>query len=75
MCDFRSLRLLGNVIECFLDQYSVAGEWLNHLSGVGEGHHRDLIDRLETIDWLHGRRDVLRRSRDRSDADTPGPDR
>jgi len=54
MSDFCSLRLLGNVIECFLDQYSVAGEWLNQLSGVGEGHHRDLIDRLQTIDCFTG---------------------
>jgi hypothetical protein len=49
MCDLRSFRLFGNVIECFFDLYSVAGERLNQLSGVGEGHHCDLIDKFETI--------------------------
>jgi hypothetical protein len=54
MLDVCSFSLLWNVIERLLDQYSVAGQRLNHLSGVGEGHHCDLIDRFQTIDCFTG---------------------
>jgi hypothetical protein len=54
MCDFRSFRLLWNVIERCLEQYSVTSERLNQLSRVSEGHYCDLIDRFETIDCFTG---------------------
>jgi hypothetical protein len=54
MCDVRSFRLLWNVIERALDQYAIASKRLNQFSGVGEGHHRDLIHRFETIDRFTG---------------------